>query len=63
MEFVGEADQGFEPIEHGREEKKPKRSTIVLQSNSKGQRLRKVMRCLPVSRRKLENLKNVKMLN
>lgn len=55
MEFVA-PDDNDEPVEHAREEKKPKRSTIVLQSNTKGRRLKRVMKCLPLSRRELEEL-------
>ena len=55
MEFVAPEDND-EPVEHAREEKKPKRSTIVLQSNTKGRRLKRVMKCLPLSRRELEEL-------
>ena len=62
MEFVA-PDDNDEPVEHAREEKKPKRSTIVLQSNSKGRRLKRVMKCLPLSRRELEDLQDFKMLN
>ena len=62
MVFVGPGHD-FKPIELGRDEKKPKSSTIVLESTSRGKRFRKVLKCLPLGRRKLENLKNVKMLN
>ena len=62
MEFAAPEEE-YEPVEHAREQKKPKRSTIVLQSNSKGRRLKRVMKCLPLSRRELENIKDFKMLN
>lgn len=62
MEFIGPGHD-FEPVEIGREEKFPKQSTIILRSTTKGRHLKRVLKCLPVSRKKLENMKSVKMLN
>ena len=63
MEFVGPGFE-FEPVESGRDSfNQPKRSTVVLEKMTKGKRLRKVLTCLPLSRRKLEEIKNVKVMN
>ena len=62
MDFAAPDDDN-EPVEHARDQKQPKRSTIVLQSNSKGRRLKRMIKCLPLSRRELENLKDFKALN